>query len=683
MKYLALLLLAAFTPIINAQTFGGIVTDKVTSLPIEGATVTLVETNQTTTTTSSGIFTINVINSDEKTLQIHKEGYVFEDLRKVEPKSNFNIQLREKIKSAATMRWENYMASCAVYNNPNIPDDPEWNMKWTEQNLTGDLVRNSTYTRRDPTSVIAYNGAYYVWYTYKLSEPSTWFGNGPNLDGNTNVFPWDNADVYYATSTDGYHWNEQGPAITRGASGSFDDQSIFTPEIFTHNNKYYLVYQAVQWPYIERVKNTVGMAVADSPDGPWTKLDEPILRPTDNGVWRNGSNSRLDADTKGDFDSHKVHDPCLRFYNNKFYLYYKGESMGEERFCGEREIRWGVAIADHPTGPYVKSEYNPITTSGHEVAVWNYNGGIAIIQKLDGPERGTVQFAQDGINFEMKGSATDVPDALGVFRPETAGSSPRDGVSWGLAHRYEWGAVQGGSNYLVRFDLTETELLPSANALIIEAESFTDTGGTYDDSGSGGPGFGANKQGTKINFVNSNDWMDYSFTVPNTDNYNLYYDISTPASNAQVQFWVDGVKLAQTDVSPNGQWDNYNYVKHGSSVNLTSGLHTLRIVASGSDTWQWNLDKIALDAVSQLSIDNPKNTKKITLYPNPTNDDVYLTNLKEKSSYKIMSITGAVISEGVIAPNQSIKTSKLARGSYILIIQDSANFNSSLIFIKQ
>lgn len=261
-------------------------------------------------------------------------------------------------------------------------------MEWTESNITGTLARNAAFTRRDPTAVIEHNNKFYVWYTYKLTEPSTWFDDGnPNLDGNTNVFPWDNADIYFATSTDGYSWDEQGPAVTRGASGSFDDQSVFTPEIFEHNNKFYLVYQTVQAPYIERVKNNVAMSVADSPDGPWTKLSEPILRATDNGQWTSGSNSRLDANTKGDFDSHKIHDPCLRFYNNKFYLYYKGERMGEERICSEREIRWGVAIADNPTGPYVKSEYNPITTSGHEVAVWNYDGGIAIINKLEAPKK--------------------------------------------------------------------------------------------------------------------------------------------------------------------------------------------------------------------------------------------------------------------------------------------------------
>ena len=672
------------TIMVQAQTYSGIILDQQSSLPLEGAIVTLVEEDQSVSTGTDGAFSIIATDSSLRTLQINKDGFVFEDLRKVAPDTNFNIQLRLKKKSAATLRWENYLTSCQVYNSPNIPDDPDWNMEWSESNLTGDLGRDPTYTRRDPTAVISHNGKYYVWYTYKLSEPSTWFNNGdPNLGGHINVFPWDNADLYYSTSTDGYHWEEQGAAVTRGANGSFDDQSVFTPEIFVHQDTFYLVYQVVQAPYVERVKNTIGMAYATSPDGPWTKLPEPILRPTDNGKWTNGSFSRLDADVKGDFDSHKVHDPCLRFYNNKFYLYYKGERMGEERICGQREIRWGVAIADHPMGPYAKSEYNPITTSGHEVAVWNHDEGIAIIQKLDGPERGTVQFAADGLNFEMRGRATHVPEALGIFRPEEGGNAPRDGVRWGLAHRYEWGSVTGGTNYLVRFDIEEPKILPSDHALIIEAETFTHTGGSYDDSNSGGPGFGVNRTGIGVNFVNAGDWMEYPLTVPETDDYRLFYFISTPTDQARVQFWVDGTQLADMSVPNNGQWDDYRCLAFNQTISLTKGEHTIRVVASGANTWQWNLDKIQLDPATVSSLASVEDSFSIELYPNPVQDELYILNLTEKVHFQISRLNGSILTQGVVLPDQGIKVGKLSTGTYVLKLLNSESKKVSALFVKQ
>jgi len=74
--------------------------------------------------------------------------------------------------------------------------------------------------------------------------------------------------------------------------------------------------------------------------------------------------------------------------------------MGEEITFGGRQIRHGVAIADDPLGPYIKSPYNPISNSGHEICVWPYQGGIASLITTDGPEKNTIQWAADGINFE-------------------------------------------------------------------------------------------------------------------------------------------------------------------------------------------------------------------------------------------------------------------------------------------
>ena len=274
---------------------------------------------------------------------------------------------------------------------------PEWFCQFRESDLQGDFAYEEGVIRRDPSAVLLIDDTYFVWYTKGEGE-TVGFGSG---DPEAKVFPWDLTEVWYATSTDGWDWREQGLAVGRGPDGAYDDRAVFTPEIFAHEGKYYLVYQTVKAPYVVRVKNQIGMAVADSPHGPWRKLDAPILSPADNGEWLGDEDDRFSVVTQGDFDSHKVHDPCLVFYQDKFWLYYKGERMGEQMTFGGREIKWGVAIADHPEGPYVKSEYNPVTNSGHEVCVWPYRGGIAAVLTTDGPEKNTIQYAEDGINFEI------------------------------------------------------------------------------------------------------------------------------------------------------------------------------------------------------------------------------------------------------------------------------------------
>ena len=291
---------------------------------------------------------------------------------------------------------------------------PEWFCEIRTKPITGDLAENREgIIRRDPSAVIQVDGLYHVWYTKSLGK-CVGFGTG---DPDAKVFPWDYAEIWHAMSPDGWLWEEQDLAVGRGQPGSFDDRSVFTPEVLAHEGRYYLVYQVVQHPYVRRVKNQVAMAAAAAPEGPWQKLPEPILSPSDDGRWLGDEDNRFLVEEKGSFDSHKVHDPCLMPYRGKFYLYYKGEPMGEQMNFGGRETKWGVAIADRPEGPYAKSEYNPVTNSGHEVCVWHYRGGIAALLTTDGPEKNTIQWAPDGINFGIQAviKARDLQQAIKHF----------------------------------------------------------------------------------------------------------------------------------------------------------------------------------------------------------------------------------------------------------------------------
>ena len=307
----------------------------------------------------------------------------------------------------------------------------EWFCEFQVFDLKGDLAYEEGVVRRDPSAIIEANGKYYVWYTRSVG-PTQGFG-GPPED---KVFPWDLTDIWYATSEDGWTWKEEGMAVGRGPAGAYDDRAVFTTEILEHEGKYYLVYQTVKYPYTVRVKNQVGLSWAESPDGPWTKSAEPILSPADNGIWKGEEQNRFNVIKKGDFDSHKVHDPCLMYFNGKFYLYYKGEQMGEKITFGGRQIRHGVAIADNPLGPYVKSEYNPISNSGHEVCVWHHNGGIASLITTDGPEKNTIQWSPDGLNFEIMSVIQGAPHAIGLNRTLDSETRPLGALEWGLTHQY-------------------------------------------------------------------------------------------------------------------------------------------------------------------------------------------------------------------------------------------------------
>jgi hypothetical protein len=321
---------------------------------------------------------------------------------------------------------------------------PQWFMDFKTHDLKGDFAYQAGVTRRDPSDIITVNGRYYVYYS-KATGKTFGFGTG---DPDKKVFPWDKSEVWYATSEDGWTWKEQGLAVGRGPGGAFDDRSVFTPQVMMHEGKYVLVYQTVKAPYVNRVKNQVGMAIGSSPDGPFKKLKQPILSPAADGEWLGNEDSRFKVKKQGAFDSHKVHDPTLLFYMDKFYLYYKGERMGERKTFGGREIKWGVAIADRLEGPYIKSPYNPITNSGHELCVWPHADGIAALIITDGPERNTIQWSPDGINFEIKSHIKSGPPAAGLDRSVDFEIHPLEALKWGLTHRY----VSYDDQYIRRFE---------------------------------------------------------------------------------------------------------------------------------------------------------------------------------------------------------------------------------------
>ena len=153
--------------------------------------------------------------------------------------------------------------------------------------------------RRDPSDVIKVDDLYYVWYS------------------KGEIAPGYDATVWYATSPDGLNWTEQGMALAKGEPGSWEGESVFTPNILVAEGKYWLFYSGVsrkfQQPYNPDSK--IGIAVSDSPDGPWERLpSNPAL---------------INSDNPEDFDSHLVDDACLIVREGKYWFYYKGRQLGK------------------------------------------------------------------------------------------------------------------------------------------------------------------------------------------------------------------------------------------------------------------------------------------------------------------------------------------------------------------
>lgn len=301
---------------------------------------------------------------------------------------------------------------------------------------------DGTISRRDPSKVIFQQGKYYVWYTHRHTDTPVM---GP--ENATDTIPardWDLSEVWYATSKDGFTWEEQGVAIPRAEFPNPGWRSVTTADILEWKGKFYMYYQAFSiHPKIEGDFVQVAVSVADSPDGPWKASNRVVLPKGPSGTW----------------DSGTIHDPYPLVRDGKIYLYYKSNFNVK----GLDKVRMqGLAIADNPLGPFEKHPLNPVLNSGHETTLFPFREGVAAFQIRDGNEHFTIQWSPDGVNFEVAAITEMMPFAAGPFVPDAFTDTKNGrGITWGICHNLKANPVNSlatipkGSEWasiLMRFD---------------------------------------------------------------------------------------------------------------------------------------------------------------------------------------------------------------------------------------
>ena len=94
----------------------------------------------------------------------------------------------------------------------------------------------------------------------------------------------------------------------------------------------------------------IGLATADSLNGPWKRPDQPLLLPGPAGAW----------------DDHCTTNPAFikNPHNGQYWLYYKSWNTEEYNASTDPLVKgnrkYGLAIADNLEGPYVKYKGNPV-----------------------------------------------------------------------------------------------------------------------------------------------------------------------------------------------------------------------------------------------------------------------------------------------------------------------------------
>ncbi len=322
--------------------------------------------------------------------------------------------------------------------NGKQPYDNEYFTQFKYSELEGFDYNNfdGTITRRDPSRIILHDGKYYMWYTKRETKIAPIGGkNAAQATDETPTADWDLAEIWYATSKDGFSWKEEGVAVPRPPKPQVGHRAVTTTEILEWKGKFYLYFQAFNVPSGLRGDDCpVSVAYADSPDGPWTHTGKIVIP--------NGA--------EGEWDQYSIHDPHPLVHDGKIYMYYKSD-FGEQPNLIRMQ---GLAIGDNPLGPFTKHPLNPIINSGHETGIFPYGDGVMALVYKDGPEHNTIQYSKDWVNFEIVAISELMPYAASFFMPDAMlDTDDARGVSWGMAHFINYNSDYNKMcSKLVRFD---------------------------------------------------------------------------------------------------------------------------------------------------------------------------------------------------------------------------------------
>ena len=192
--------------------------------------------------------------------------------------------------------------------------------------------------------------------------------------------------------------------VLASRGGFFDATTCHNPTIHFVDGVYYLFYMGNS----NGKTNTkrIGLATSNSLEGPWARLDAPLL----------------EAGAPGEWDDHCTTNPAfVRHPDGRYLLYYKSWNTAEYENAprgaaikGNR--KYGVAVADRPQGPYVKYMGNPVIDfSGkgqnrqlEDAYVWHQHGRFYLVARDMGFFDHSV-----GLLFESK----DGLECLGLIPP--------------------------------------------------------------------------------------------------------------------------------------------------------------------------------------------------------------------------------------------------------------------------
>ncbi|WP_096086792.1 carbohydrate-binding protein [Agaribacterium haliotis] len=161
---------------------------------------------------------------------------------------------------------------------------------------------------------------------------------------------------------------------------------------------------------------------------------------------------------------------------------------------------------------------------------------------------------------------------------------------------------------------------PAIPSLFFEAEDYVSVGGTWPD-GQAQPVSTYNVNGlSALNWINRGDYIDYVLNIP-AGTYKPVFQLGTSVNSGveiSLQIKRDNVwQTLSTAAVPALGWDNFSAVEAPSFL-LNGGSYELRLLASGSSDWQWNIESFELIEQGALPSPSPSPLPSPSSSPAPS-----------------------------------------------------------------
>ena len=164
-----------------------------------------------------------------------------------------------------------------------------------------------------------------------------------------------------------------------------------------------------------------------------------------------------------------------------------------------------------------------------------------------------------------------------------------------------------------------------------------------------------------------------------TGDYSLEFNVGSPNNTGLgVNVYVDGVLLNTTDLSGTGGWETYVTQSGSDSITISEGTHTIRFESTSPTTWQWNADWFSLTFEGTLSVGNV-GLSDVSLFPNPTRNDVIINGLKGDSTITIFTVQGHEVAQVKTSKEKiTINLSNYAKGIFLIRVMQNESGSTNL-----